>query len=53
MMSPIYSNAKANAKAAHTALNSTANNSNLNHLLGLSFSASQQPNQPQPKGFLQ
>jgi hypothetical protein len=53
MMSPIYSNAKANANAAHTALNSNANNSNLNHLLGLSFSASQQPNQPQQKGFLQ
>ena len=48
MMSPIYSNAKANANAAHTALNSHANNSNLNHLLGLSFS-----NQPQQKGFLQ
>ena len=48
MMSPIYSNAKANANAAHTALNSNANNSNLNHLLGLSFS-----NQPQQKGFLQ
>jgi hypothetical protein len=33
--------------------NSNANNSNLNHLLGLSFSASHQPNQPQQKGFLQ
>jgi hypothetical protein len=28
-------------------------NANLNHLLGLSFSASQQHNQPQQKGFLQ
>ena len=59
MMSPIYSN----TNAAHLRRsNSNANpnpNANLNHLLGLSFSDSQQPNHPnhpnhpQQKGFLQ
>ena len=56
MMSPIYSNANAAHRMRSNANANPNPNANLNHLLGLSFSDSQQPNhpnQPQQKGFLQ